>query len=73
MPTPGLVEILPIVIIAAMFIAPVVWVVRMWARQGSGRQATPSDPALDALRTRFANGDIDQTEYERLRSVLQRG
>jgi uncharacterized membrane protein len=32
----------------------------------------PRDPALDALRIRFANGDIDEAELERLRSVLQR-
>ena len=31
------------------------------------------DPAMDALRTRFANGDIDEAEYLRLRSTLQRG
>lgn len=32
----------------------------------------PRDPALDALRTRLAAGEIDEAEYERLRSVLQR-
>jgi len=32
----------------------------------------PRDPALDALRTRLATGDIDDAEYERLRHVLQR-
>jgi uncharacterized membrane protein len=32
----------------------------------------PRDPALDALRTRFAAGEIDEAEFERLRSVLQR-
>ena len=30
------------------------------------------DPALDALRTRLATGEIDEAEFERLRSVLQR-
>jgi uncharacterized membrane protein len=29
------------------------------------------DPAMDALRTRLAKGEIDDREYERLRSVLQ--
>jgi uncharacterized membrane protein len=29
------------------------------------------DPAMDALRTRFATGEIDEAEFERLRSVLQ--
>jgi len=28
---------------------------------------------MDALRTRLATGEIDQAEYERLRSILQRG
>jgi uncharacterized membrane protein len=32
----------------------------------------PRDPALDALRTRFANGEVDEAEFERLRSFLQR-
>lgn len=30
------------------------------------------DPALDALRTRLATGEIDEAEFDRLRSVLQR-
>ncbi len=29
------------------------------------------DPALDALRTRLANGEIDDVEFERLRSVMR--
>ncbi len=31
----------------------------------------PRDPALDALRTRLAKGEIDDTEFERLRSVMR--
>jgi uncharacterized membrane protein len=31
----------------------------------------PRDPALDALRTRLASGEIDELEYQRLRSILQ--
>ena len=30
------------------------------------------DPAMDTLRQRFAAGDIDEVEFERLRSALQR-
>jgi uncharacterized membrane protein len=31
----------------------------------------PRDPALDALRTRLAQGEIDELEFRRLRSILQ--
>jgi uncharacterized membrane protein len=31
----------------------------------------PRDPAMDALRTRLANGEIDEAEFQRLRSILQ--
>jgi uncharacterized membrane protein len=31
----------------------------------------PRDPAMDALRTRLAKGEIDDAEFQRLRSVLQ--
>ncbi len=29
-------------------------------------------PVLDALRTRLAQGEIDELEYQSLRSILQR-
>jgi uncharacterized membrane protein len=29
------------------------------------------DPAMDALRTRLATGEIDEAEFDRLRSILQ--
>jgi putative membrane protein len=31
-----------------------------------------TDPALDTLRTRFANGEIDEEEYRRRRAALTR-
>ena len=38
---------------------------------GSGASSR-ADPALDALRTRFANGEIDEEEYRRRRAALSR-
>lgn len=51
---------LAIIIATSMFI---------WRRVHSGPPA--SDPAFDALRTRLAKGEIDDAEFQRLRSVLQ--
>lgn len=68
MPTPGPIELLLIAVQVLVVVAIVVAVGRLVV----GALRRP-DPALDTLRTRFANGDIDEAEYERLRSVLQRG
>jgi uncharacterized membrane protein len=54
-----------IVVALAMFI---------WRRSmgRTGPDTTPPrDPALDALRTRLAKGEIDDLEFERLRSVMR--
>ena len=68
MPEPGPIELLLIVVQVLVVVAIVVAVGRLIVRA-----LRRPDPALDTLRTRFANGDIDEAEYERLRSVLQRG
>ena len=83
MPNVGIAEIVVIVATVALLIlipaALIMVVVRLLdqgrpPRSSGGSTPTPSgrDPAVDALRTRFANGDIDLAEFERLRSVLQR-
>jgi uncharacterized membrane protein len=72
MPSPGLVELLAILAIIAIFVVPIVLIVAI-ARRGrpSVVSMPPRDPALDALRSRLAAGEIDETEYQRLRAVLQ--
>ena len=74
MPPLGPAELAIILTIWAMIvlvpIALIVALVRR-GRAATGPAAFPGDPALDALRTRFANGDIDEIEFERLRLVLQ--
>jgi uncharacterized membrane protein len=68
MPTPGVLEFVLIATQVLLYIAIIVVIGRIVVRF-----LRRPDPAMDALRTRFANGDIDELEYERLRSVLQRG
>ena len=68
MPAPGIVEL---VVVALGVIIPVVLVVAI------GRMIMApfrrEDPAVQILKDRFASGEIDEAEYLRLRSVLQRG
>ncbi len=66
MPEPGLAEYLVVTTIAVMFVGIPVLILRSVLRNRR-------DPAIDALRARFAAGEIDEAEYDRLRSVLQRG
>ncbi len=75
MPNVGAPEILVIVAIVAVWILVVgvayALIVRL-ARSLHGTASDgPRDPAMDALRTRLAKGEIDDREFERLRSVLQ--
>lgn len=75
MPTLGPVDIAIVLMIWAMIAVVPIALILLVVRRG-GRAARPvgfpSDPALDALRTRLANGEIDEIEFQHLRSVLQR-
>ena len=75
MPTVGPIELVIVLMIFAMVVVVPIALILVVVRRGgraAGPAGFPSDPALDALRTRFANGDIDEIEFESLRSVLQR-
>ena len=70
MPSVGPLEL---IIIIAIFVVPILLIVA-FARLGRPNVfvSTPTrDPALDALRTRLAAGEIDEAEYLRLRATLQ--
>jgi uncharacterized membrane protein len=54
--------------IAAIFVIPVVIVVNILRSNAS---AADRDPAMGLLRQRLAKGEIDETEFQRLRSALQ--
>lgn len=60
-----------LVLIALLFYVLIVVVARTMHRFMPAT-TPPRDPALDALRTRLARGEIDELEYQRLRSILQR-
>lgn len=55
-------------------LAVVVWLVFGLIRAASGRrgsEASPRDPAMDALRERYARGEIDRETFERMREDLR--
>ena len=74
MPTPGPLEYI-IAIGAIVFVVIVSYALIVSVARGLHRfmpaTTPPRDPAMDALRTRLANGEIDDAEFQRLRSVLQ--
>ena len=73
MPGAGPLELIIILAIVAILALPIVLIVAI-ARRGRPTVvvAPPArDPALDALRTRLASGEIDEAEYQRLRATLQ--
>lgn len=54
-----------------LFLAGLVWLIYRLVTQGT-RPAGTRDPAEDALRLRYARGEIDQEEYQRRLSDLRR-
>jgi uncharacterized membrane protein len=60
-----------LIVLALLVYAVIVFVARTLARVLPATSPRP-DPGLDALRIRFANGEVDEIEYERLRAFLQR-
>lgn len=68
MPNVGFPELAIVALIFAMFVGVLILVLRGLR---PNRAAPPRDPALDELRTRLAAGEIDEAEFERLRSVLR--
>ena len=77
MPGVGVLELLWVLAIAAIFLAVPIALAR--ADLAASLRTTTSvamrapDPALDALRSRLATGEIDEAEFRRLQSVLHGG
>jgi uncharacterized membrane protein len=74
MPGVGVLELLAILAIAAIWLAiPIALIVLIRRRASATARTAAVDPALDALRSRLATGEIDEAEYLRLHSVLRGG
>ncbi|MDO8586678.1 MAG: SHOCT domain-containing protein [Armatimonadota bacterium] len=56
-------------LVVAGVIALIVWLVSRTRASGGGQ----TDAALDILRQRYARGEIDQGEYERMKQELSGG
>lgn len=69
MPTSGLMG--DIVLLAIVLMCTLALWVSYLAVAWIARRANQRDPALDALRTRLASGEIDEAEFQRLQSILQ--
>ncbi len=65
-------SIVAFVVFWGLVIGGVILVARAVTRRDATSATPPRDPAIDALRTRYARGEIDDAEFERLRSSLQR-
>jgi putative membrane protein len=70
----GLIVLILLVLVIGGVAAAVVW----FARQGSGRQSAgqgqgsrTGDDALEILRQRYARGEIDREEFERMREEIR--
>jgi uncharacterized membrane protein len=74
-PNAGIVELILVLATIVIFVVVAYAVIVLAARtmhRVMPATTPPRDPAMDALRIRLANGEIDEPEYERLRSTLQR-
>lgn len=65
--------VLPFVLLAALVFGAIYLVRALWpeSRTGVG-PASERDAAMEALRERFARGEIDQDEFDRRRQALRR-
>jgi putative membrane protein len=70
----GLIVLVLLLVLVGGGIAAVVWFVGQGSRGPSQRppsEAIGQDPALETLRRRYAAGEIDREEFERMREELK--
>ncbi|MCL7453084.1 MAG: SHOCT domain-containing protein [Anaerolineae bacterium] len=70
----GLVVLVLVVLLIGGGIAAVVWFVGQSSRsprEGSGQEPRRESEALEILRQRYARGEIDREEFERMREEIR--
>jgi putative membrane protein len=70
----GLLVLVLLVVLAGGAVAAVVWFTTQGAGDRSRRpepESVPRDEALETLRRRYAAGEIDREEFERMREELR--
>jgi uncharacterized membrane protein len=80
MPGVGPIELILSLAIAVIWLAvlgllgyALIVLARKFLHRSNSAKTPPRDPAVEAARVRFARGEIDEYEYERLRSVIRSG
>ncbi len=66
----GGVGMIMMVLFWAVIIVVIIFLIKMLAGKDHGRDQPESGSALDILKKRYANGEIDAAEYERIRKEL---
>jgi putative membrane protein len=70
----GLIVLVLLLLLVGGGIAAVVWFVSQSSqasRQGSGQEPRQESEALEILRRRYAAGEIDREEFQRMREELR--
>ncbi|BAO44383.1 SHOCT domain-containing protein [Thiolapillus brandeum] len=58
-------------IIWILFIVAVIWVIRAATSDNNSQPPASRDSALEILKTRYARGEINTEEYERMRREIE--
>ena len=66
MPSVGIADLLVTIAIGAIYLVPLAILVTLIRRR-----RTPASDPLDVLRVRLARGEIDESEFQRLSSVIR--
>jgi len=68
----GLIGMLFMLVFWVLIIVGIVLLVRwVWEQSGKGQRPAPVESALDIVRKRYASGEINREEFERMKADLR--